>query len=165
MIGENPGLCLNRKSRAGHADDSFRYDSTRKSRAVWLSLASGGVGVLLTARALTPDPSGYGTHTQLGLPGCLLLQLTGLPCPACGLTTCFSLLAHGELRAGFACHPLGAVGFSLLCAAIPACVYAAVRGSGVLETLTRMRAGQCCAAFSCALLAQWLVRVAGALLG
>ena len=132
---------------------------------MWLGLASGGVGVLLTARALTPDPSGFGTHTQLGLPACLFLHVTGVPCPACGLTTCFSLLAHGALRAGVACHPMGALGFLLLCAAIPACVYAAVRGMAVFETLTRMRAGRCFAAFTCALLAQWLVRVAGALLG
>lgn len=161
----DPEFCPNRKPRAGHADDSFRYDTPRGNRTVWLGLAGGGAGVLITARLLTPDPSGFGTHTQLGLPACFFLQLTGLPCPACGLTTCFSLLAHGAWREGFACHPVGALDFLLLCAAIPACVYAAVRGMAVLQTLTRMRATWCCAALSCALLAQWLVRVAGALLG
>ena len=159
------GVCPNRKPRAGHADDTFRHDTTRTNRTVWLLLASSGVGVMLTARALTPDPTGFGTHMQLGLPPCLFLHVTGLPCPACGLTTCFSLMAHGALREGFTCHPVGASGFLLLCAAIPTCVYAAVRGMALFETLTRMRAVWCCAALCCGLLAQWLVRVAGALLG
>jgi hypothetical protein len=130
-----------------------------------LGLICAGVGVLLTARALSPDPRGFGTHTQLGLPACLFQHWTGLPCPACGLTTCFSLLAHGALGAGVRCHPVGALGFGLLCALLPACVYAAVRGMPVRETLVRARAGVGCGALACALLTQWLVRVAGALLG
>ena len=128
-------------------------------------MASSGVGVLLTARMLRPDPRGFGTHTQLGLPGCLFQHLTGLPCPACGLTTCFSLLAHGAVRAGVACHPVGALCFALGCALLPACVYAAVRGMAPSPTLARWRVHVWCGALACALLTQWLVRVAGALLG
>jgi len=163
-MDEDLRFCPNRKPRAGHADGTIRYDVVSKQRAVWLTLAGAGVGVLLTARALTPDPRGFGTHTQLGLPDCPLRSLTGLPCPACGLTTCFSLLAHGALRAGIECHPVGALGFFALCGSVLACVYAAVGGKAPSESLARIRATWWCAALACALLLQWLARVAGALL-
>ena len=46
-------------------------DSGRSwSRLFWWSLALGGVLVLSMAAAIEPDPRGYGTHTQLGLPPC-----------------------------------------------------------------------------------------------
>src|SRR5262245_38230563 len=36
------------------------------------------------------------THRQLGLPECTFKNLTGKPCPSCGMTTSFSLLIHGD---------------------------------------------------------------------
>ena len=42
-------------------------------------------------------PRSMATHTQLGLPPCNMVQLIGKPCPACGMTTSFSLLMHGDL--------------------------------------------------------------------
>jgi hypothetical protein len=41
-------------------------------------------------------PLPHGTHRQLGLPPCMLNLVTGLPCPACGMTTSISLLVHGD---------------------------------------------------------------------
>ncbi|MBA4032016.1 MAG: hypothetical protein C0478_14155 [Planctomyces sp.] len=46
-----------------------------------------GFGV---AAFLTPSPAGSGTHQQLGLPPCFFMTVTGYPCPACGMTTCFA---------------------------------------------------------------------------
>jgi len=57
-----------------------------------------------------------GTHRALGLPKCMFLQWTGLPCPGCGLTTSFSWLAHGQWQKAFEVHPLGPLlflGFAL----------------------------------------------------
>lgn len=68
--------------------------------------------VLGIALALNPDPAGFGTHRQLGLGGCALLTLTGVPCPMCGMTTTFSHLAHGHLVAGFLNQPFGLVLFT-----------------------------------------------------
>ncbi|MET0386882.1 MAG: DUF2752 domain-containing protein [Polyangiales bacterium] len=124
-----------------------------------------GVLVLSVARVLTPHPDGVGTHTQLGLPACFFLQWTGLPCPACGLTTCFTHMAHGALRAGVACHPIGALLFGLLAISIPLAMYAAVRGSAPFETWWRMHARHAGVALACALLAQWSLRIARLLLG
>jgi hypothetical protein len=63
--------------------------------------------VLAVAWALTPDPRGHGTHTQLGLPSCSFRSSTGYPCPHCGLTTAVSAGVHGRLTESFQAHPLG----------------------------------------------------------
>ncbi|MBF0492254.1 MAG: DUF2752 domain-containing protein [Deltaproteobacteria bacterium] len=64
-------------------------------------------GILLLSFWLKPDTRGFGTHEQLGLPPCPFLFFTGYPCPACGLTTSFSHMAHGHFMAAFSSHPLG----------------------------------------------------------
>jgi hypothetical protein len=46
------------------------------------------------------------THRQLGLPECTFKEMTGKPCPSCGMTTSFALFVRGDLvnsmRANFA---------------------------------------------------------------
>ncbi len=65
-------------------------------------LAFWGVGLYLT-----PDPSGHGTHQQLGLPPCAIYFLTGRPCPSCGLTTSVSATLHGNLALAWRANPFG----------------------------------------------------------
>ena len=60
---------------------------------------------------LTPSPTGADTHTQLGLPPCGMLKLTGHPCPTCGVTTSFALAAHGRFVDSFLNQPFGFVCF------------------------------------------------------
>jgi len=55
------------------------------------------VSLLTTAALLNPDPHGLGTHQQLGLPPCSAIMLFGVRCPACGMTTSWSHLMHGQL--------------------------------------------------------------------
>ncbi|RYG75437.1 DUF2752 domain-containing protein [bacterium] len=44
----------------------------------------------------------------LGLPSpCGLMNLTGIPCPGCGLTRSFVCCGHGHLAEAFVWHPLG----------------------------------------------------------
>ncbi|MFO1464605.1 MAG: DUF2752 domain-containing protein [bacterium] len=76
-------------------------------RAYWLLLPLAFIGVTVVGLCLQPNPAGLGTHTALGLPKCLFLEWTGLPCPGCGLTTSFVHLLHGHWRAAFAANPLG----------------------------------------------------------
>jgi len=67
---------------------------------VWLS-------PLVIAQWLHPDPRGYGTHEQLGLPPCGFKLVTGLNCPGCGGTTAFVLAAHGHVWKALRCHIVG----------------------------------------------------------
>ena len=54
-----------------------------------------GISAVFTAAALVePDPAGHGTHLRLGLGNCTFLSMTGWPCPMCGATTTFALMAH-----------------------------------------------------------------------
>ena len=69
--------------------------------------------VLALARWLTPDPAGVGTHTQLGLEPCAVLTWVGFPCPMCGMTTTFSLLAHFRLMDAVVNQPFGVVLFTM----------------------------------------------------
>ena len=66
------------------------------------------VAVLVLAAWLTPDPSGVGTHTQLGLKPCIAVSLLNLPCPMCGMTTTFSLMADLRPFEAFRNQPFGA---------------------------------------------------------
>ncbi len=82
-------------------------------RDEWRFLTIGilALAVLLTARFLEPSPAGVGTHQQLGLPPCLFLTMTTIPCPLCGLTTSLSLAARGMIFAALLVQPFGLVIF------------------------------------------------------
>lgn len=72
------------------------------------------LGILVASRVLTPSESGMGTHTKLGLPPCTFYRITGLPCPGCGLTTCFTHMARFHFRKAFLVHPFGPLLFGAL---------------------------------------------------
>ncbi|MFW5868469.1 MAG: DUF2752 domain-containing protein [Armatimonadota bacterium] len=65
------------------------------------------VAVLILARIMQPSPQGFGTHEQLFLIPCGFRWLTGLPCPMCGMTTAFALMARGEVLTALGTHVLG----------------------------------------------------------
>lgn len=86
--------------------------SRRRDRLVSLVLGVPAWGVLGLAAWLVPAEEGHGTHLQLGLSTCTLLDLTGWPCPMCGMTTTFAHLAHGHLLDGVRTQPFGVVLFA-----------------------------------------------------
>jgi hypothetical protein len=80
----------------------------------WLhGIAASLLAVALACCAfLKPDPSGNGTHRQLGLPACLVCRVTGINrCPSCGLTTAFAHAMRGDLRAAQRCNGAAPVAF------------------------------------------------------
>jgi len=84
-------------------------------RALSALTAVGTGAILLLASILTPSVTGLGTHTQLGLADCTFLAWTGHPCPMCGATTTFALLAHFRVLEGVLNQPFAALLFALTC--------------------------------------------------
>jgi putative effector of murein hydrolase LrgA (UPF0299 family) len=71
-------------------------------QGVLLGLAGGLILVFGIAAWLRPyhkdgAPKTIETHRDLGLPPCSFYAVTRYPCPACGMTTSFALLMHGDL--------------------------------------------------------------------
>lgn len=75
--------------------DEFAVAPLWRAGLVALALVSGTL--LLAAARLDADPRGFGTHEQLGLYPCSIMTLCGFRCPACGMTTAWTLLLHGDL--------------------------------------------------------------------
>src|SRR5688500_14551450 len=76
--------------------------------------------LLLLLFFLLPPPRGSGVSIA-GIPSlCFFHNVTGLPCPGCGITRALVCCAHGQWSAAFTFHPLGPpvfltlVGFTLL---------------------------------------------------
>lgn len=105
----------------------------RYVRGTLLLMAAGFAAVFAVALWLNPyDPDGtpkrMATHTQLGLPECNMVVLTGKPCPACGMTTSFTLLAHGDVPASLRANWVGTLMAVYWFALIPWAIAGAVRG-------------------------------------
>ncbi len=67
-------------------------------------------GAVLALSLALPLPN---DGTILGLPSlCPFHNVTGVPCPGCGLTRSFVCLAHGQIAAAFEFHPLGPLLFA-----------------------------------------------------
>lgn len=96
----------------------FTDGSRNPMAASKLTVAERLLAVLLTigipvvmgiAVWLTPDPKGFGTHQQLGMPPCTFRTVTGLNCPHCGLTTSFSWFVRGQWQRAGRANPAGLV--------------------------------------------------------
>jgi hypothetical protein len=75
---------------------------TRFVRTGLLVIAGVLAAIFAIAFCLNPydedgTPRRMATHTQLGMPPCNFVLLTGKPCPACGMTTSFALLVRGDV--------------------------------------------------------------------
>jgi Protein of unknown function (DUF2752) len=89
----------------------------RRGRVLLSVLSLGLIAGFCLAASLQPDPSGFGTHRQLGLPPCIVRLVFGIPCPSCGMTTSFACLMRGQLEGAFRANPAGLL-LGLVCAAL-----------------------------------------------
>jgi hypothetical protein len=126
-------------------------------RIVWVILAAVATAVIVTARVLTPDPV-HGSSAQLGLPPCGFQVFTGYKCPGCGLTTCFSYMAHFDLAGAWHANAFGIALFLATLIFVPFAVVSAWRGLGVTETLGRIHAERIVIALALLSLTNFLVR-------
>jgi hypothetical protein len=96
---------------------------SRRDRIQYLALLALAGAVLAVARWLSPSPRGVGTHEQLGLPPCLFLKLTGLPCLSCGLTTSFAHAARLHFMEALVTQPFGLLAFCITILLVPLAGY------------------------------------------
>jgi hypothetical protein len=121
------------------------------------------VGLLLLAGFalaawLPPDPRGYGTHQQLGLPPCTMIALFNRPCPGCGMTTSFAHFVRGQFGDAARANPAGLL-IAVSCAGlVPWSWASAARGRllGVREPWSA--AAMLLASWGCVGLLVWVVR-------
>jgi hypothetical protein len=103
--------------------------SRRLNRLLHLGIGSMMLCGLGLCAPLQPDPSGIGTHRQLGLPGCLICLVTGKErCPSCGLTTGLTHLIRGHWAQAQATHPAAPVVFTIWCGMACYCLVISVLG-------------------------------------
>jgi Protein of unknown function (DUF2752) len=102
------------------------------ARVSLLVFAAGFALPLGIAIALDPYKDGRvwfeETHRQMGLPPCTFKQLTGMPCPSCGMTSSFALTVRGDLWNAAQANWVGMV-LALFCIAyIPWAIWSAYQG-------------------------------------
>ena len=121
------------------------------------------VTVLVLAAWLTPDPAGVGTHIQLGLEPCIMMTWLNLPCPMCGMTTTFSLMAHLRPFDAFMNQPFGVVLFGMTFATVVIALLEIVgprkRWTAILNRMNG-REQWYIAALLCMMLAAWTYKIA-----
>ncbi|MEM9069115.1 MAG: DUF2752 domain-containing protein [Myxococcota bacterium] len=141
------------------AEVTVRRGSTVLSRIGWFFLFAVPLAVMITAASLTPNPVGHGTHTQLGLPPCGFLVVTGLPCPGCGLTTSFTHMIRLEVVDAARANPFGVALFLVSFFTIPIAAMGFLRGLPVLETLDRFRFERVAVMLAGCSVIVWLIRI------
>ena len=128
-------------------------------RCTFLLAAACLAGLLVLARRLEPDPRGFGTHTQLGLPRCAFLSATGRLCPTCGMTTSFAWFTRGRIDRSWQSNPAGCLYALLTVPLLSWLVSSAVANEPVgLQGLSGPLTGLLFAAIALGL-ASWLIRL------
>lgn len=118
-------------------------------------LAACALAVLITGAWLRPEPSGMGSHQQLGLPPCGWLLASGWPCPTCGMTTAFAAVTHVQPRAAWLAQPFGAVLAVATTVFFWGGLHVAVFGSQLGRVLERLLAARVIWVVGAMLLASW----------
>ncbi len=119
------------------------------------ALAAAALAVLITAALIHPDPTGTGTHRQLGMPECGWLVITGYPCPTCGMTTAFSAAAHAAPFTSIKAQPFGAALALATAAFFWAALHVAVFGSMLGRLFERVLAPKVLVPTALFFLAAW----------
>ena len=116
-------------------------------------------GVVVLGVWVDPDQRGFGTHEQLGLAPCRTMDVIGIPCPGCGVTTSVSLLWHGDIWGYFLNQPFG----FLLGLIVPLSALIAVarhfRGSDLYTDALKMRWGKWLIGLASVMVLAWIYKI------
>ena len=144
-----------------HVDPSIAASTKRRSPEHWIFLVFAllGLTVFLVLGFLTPDERGFGTHEKLGLPPCGMMELAGIPCPGCGVTTSVSLAANGRFLDSFVNQPFGFL-FALASAAfIVWAIVSHFRGRDLFDTIQNLRMGRWSIGVVLVMLISWVYKI------
>jgi Protein of unknown function (DUF2752) len=134
-----------------------------RSQAHWVLLALAPMCALVLVvlgAVVRPSPSGFGTHTQLGLRPCLAMQWLGLPCPGCGVTTSVALAAHGHPLAAFVNQPFGLIVAALLAVYPLWALWQVAHGRDLYACLARQSARAWMIFLGLSILMAWIYKLA-----
>lgn len=89
---------------------------------------------------------------------CIFHQLSGLPCPSCGMTRALFAAAHGRFKEAFAWHPMGVALFAIVVGSAIVLLLEAAMGRRLLTVREReLRAAFIM--FMLCLLLCWVIRL------
>lgn len=153
MLAQVDHYHADRHARRTHVEQAGTLCA--ESRLLLAGAAIGLAALLSLARTIAPNPLGHGTHLQLGLPQCAFVRLFGRPCPACGMTTAWAYVAHGDAVAGLHANISGAMSALLAIAAVPWWLACAATGRWLLWRASDRAAVMTTLVLASVALAQW----------
>ncbi len=113
------------------------WERSSRVRVLGLLVSAPAWVVLGIAAWLSPSPDGFGTHRQLGLAGCAVMTLSGWPCPMCGMTTTFALMAEGRVPEALHNQPFGVLLYVLTFVSAIIGMVDVLTGRGLLQTVAQ----------------------------
>lgn len=117
------------------------------------------VSLLIVSAQLDPEPSGVGTHNQLGMAPCGFLQSTRLPCATCGMTTSFALAADGRLLDAFITQPAGALLALITAIAALLSGYASFKGLSLFPLIGTFWRPMTVVVFAVVVIGSWIYKI------
>ncbi|MEE3852883.1 DUF2752 domain-containing protein [Gordonia sp. LSe1-13] len=118
-------MIVDRRSAASSAAAYRRIDAG--SRVTAAALGAAGLAALAAAVVVRPDVVGDGPEL------CPFARMTGLPCPACGLTRSWVALGHADVEAAVSFNVFGPV-FLVVAIVVTVCaLWSAATGGSALD--------------------------------
>jgi len=115
-------------------DQQQAPDADLHERIVWGIILFVCLTLLILAASIDPDRRGHGTHEQLGLPPCGIVEMYDVPCPSCGYTTTFAYAIRMRWIAAIVNQPFAFIVFLFTLAGIPTALRVIVRRWSILYT-------------------------------
>jgi hypothetical protein len=118
------------------------------------------IAPLVVAGLLKPDPRGFGTHQELGLPPCTVYVLFGHRCPTCGSTTAWASVVRGRCQQALAANVGGTLMAVLDLITVPWLLFSAFWGRWIFWTPNGNTIAWIMVALTVVTLIDWGVRLA-----